>query len=72
MPDLDMPLYELGLQQYGVFSIDEAEGLDATFLQHEVGMSVEAIGPFGDHIRQLLSRARAKEPQPAGQLVVKD
>lgn len=58
MPDANIPMYEIGLQQYGVFFLEEAEGLHALFLEHEVGMPAEIIQPFQDHIERLLGKAK--------------
>jgi hypothetical protein len=58
MPAANMPQYEIGLQQYGVYYVDGAEGLDTRFLQDEVGMPPGVIGAFQEHIRRLLRKAK--------------
>jgi len=58
MPAADMLIYETGLVQYGVVSLNKAEGLDPSFLRDEVGMPMALVWPFKEHIRRLLRQAR--------------
>ena len=57
MPTADMPMYQMGLNQYSIFYLDDTEGLNPTFLIDEVCMPEDLVWPFKDHIEQLLRKA---------------